>query len=163
MLSLFKKKEIKPKVKTQYVCKAINYLQVLEVPDENKEHLFNYFEEKKKVYTLDDIKEISAKMGFDVWNSFIWLNIKHLNVYESKISVSIEYRLSSTTNADMIETIKDHINLKSFYTRKDIQDVSRILGFDVFGNCIWESWRKTNLSYPNEGLSYQYYAKQPNK
>ena len=164
MLSIFKKKEpkLEPKkeVKTMYKCQAVDYLQVLDHEDSDKEYLLEYYTKQNKVYSLDDIHKMTEKLGVDVWNSFIWLNVVDVADTENKsIRVSIVDRLSPTTNPEMLEILKDHLNLKDFYHRSDIQKVSATLGFDVWGNCNWDKYRLSTLVLKNKDLTYKYYTK----
>jgi hypothetical protein len=172
-----KKQEEVPKVEEKksgegmYDCIGINYLDVIEIDGEDldsvKEELFEKFKQMKKVFSRNDIEKITEKFGYDIWKSFIWVELPILQL-NAKFSVNAKYRWLGIKKeyADKElyigienpeELLKSKLNNKEFYNMVQIQNVSAEVGFSVFDRCNWQLFTETTRIYPTE--TFVYYTK----
>ena len=156
----------------RYTCRGINYLEIIELNGENldssKEELFEYFETQNKVYTKEEIELITSKLGYDIWNSFIWIDSRLAN--KGSMDITVLYRWPGVNNKtkekEFLEEIKTilpkHLNHIDFYTRVDIENISQIVGFSVYDRSNWERFTQITLKTPENNQTIVYYKKAGN-
>lgn len=164
-----KKKEDEKENPAMFTCRGINYLDVIELNGENldsaKEELFDYFEKQKKVYTKEEIDIITSKLGYDIWNSFIWIDTRYAD--KGSMNIAVLYRWAGVNNKtkekEFLEEIKfilpKHLNHVDFYTRVDIETISQIVGFSVYDRSDWKRFTQITLKIPENNQTIVYYKK----
>lgn len=164
-----KKKEEAVEESIRYTCRGINYLEIIELNgeslDSSKEELFEYFEKQQKVYTKEEIAIITSKLGFDIWNSFIWIDARFAN--KGTMDVRVLKRWLGVNDitkepeflAEINTVLPKYLNHHEFYNRVQIEKISQIVGFSVYDRSNWESFTQITLKIPEYNQTIVYYQK----
>lgn len=150
----------------RYECVGVNYLDIIDIDSKNidkeREDFLLQIKQLNRVYKKTEIDKIGEGLGYDAWESYIWIDI---NLYPTrKISTKIRYRWLGVKN-DMPEIeehtklFSEHLNYRSFYSKVEIQDISQTVGASVFNRSNWQMFSKIDLTFPSADICYSYYEK----
>jgi hypothetical protein len=142
MLSIFKKKD--------NVFSCLGVIVQEKMSDEDFKSCLNFFKKalKPKIFTSDNLETISKKLGFNVREYYFFIDNQDLKKKEYNMMISILYRFegSKSISEDEVEALLRNIDSELFYTRVDIEKLSRKYGFSIFDRCQFEPYTITTFT-----------------
>jgi len=153
----------------KYICESINYLSAIDPSginrDQAKENYFEILKKGQKLYTKNDIQKISKQIGYDVWKSFVWIDISLYKkcffpkIKEERVERWVGVKSEIIDKQNVYSILSMYLNDKEFYNKEFIQKISSEVGFDIYDVSDWTLFYHTIIEFPKKKVKYEFFQK----